>query len=68
MKVSSIDHYVQRLSESMKLICEETKKRLDVSTVLQKHYYDRKSIPRKFKIGDAVWLYNPRRKKCVALN
>jgi transposase InsO family protein len=60
---TSIDHFVRRMQETFQLAYSATRKNLQASTALQKHYYDRKQRPTQLKVGQAVWLYNPRRKR-----
>ena len=59
----SVDHFVRKLQLALQTAYSVAREKLQASFEMQKHYYDRKVVPKQFKVGQAVWLYNPRRRK-----
>ena len=59
----NVSTFVQDLTRTLNGVYELTRLHLEEATALQKSYHDRKTTSRKFKTGDSVWLYNPKRKK-----
>jgi hypothetical protein len=55
--------YHANLEHNLKLIYNAARNNLKNAVKTQKHYYDRTSKSRNFKVSDSVWLYNPTRKR-----
>ena len=56
---NSIDEFVQCISECLKRDYSLTRENLQKAAKIQKLNYDRKSRPRKFELGQSVWLWSP---------
>jgi transposase InsO family protein len=65
MKAESFDSvsFVDKLDDTLTLVYSCARENLNNAMLSQKHYYDDKAKNRSFKVGDSVWLYNPRRAK-----
>jgi hypothetical protein len=54
--------FVKQLRDRMQKVHAAAREKLYGSHLKQKKQYDRKSIQNQYKVGTAVWLYNPTRK------
>jgi len=59
----SMDHFIKRMKYMFREVYAQTRENLQLAMKVQKRYYDQKANRREFKVGDTVWLYNPRRRK-----
>ena len=56
-------HYVEDLQARLEDVHRFARERVNIMTERMKKRYDVKSTDRKFKEGDKVWLWNPKRRK-----
>ena len=59
---NSADQFVRKLTNVFHHVYGLVRINLQVATNLQKRQYDKKGVAREFKVGQGVWLYNPRRR------
>ena len=62
-KFETVEDYVDQLRNRMKNVHEYARMRIRIASDRMKRRYDVGSTRETFKCGDAVWLYNPQRKK-----
>ena len=60
------EDYVQMLRQRLILAHEVAREHLEKSAATQKHHYDHRAKQVQYRVGDAVWLYNPQRKKGIS--
>ena len=63
---SSRELYANKLQEHLDTVHEFARTNIQSASNKMKHYYDRRSDQTKFSHGEAVWLYNPKRKKGIS--
>ena len=51
------------ICDTLQNVYEQVRQNLGLAVSVQKRQYNKKAFDRKFKVGDGVWHYNPRRKK-----
>ena len=62
-KFETVEDYVDQLRNRMENVHEYARMRIRIASDRMKRRYDVGSTRKTFKCGDAVWLYNPQRKK-----
>ena len=62
-ETETVDHHVDQLETRMENVNEFARTRIRIASDRMKRRYDVGSTTEKFQCGDAVWLYNPQRKK-----
>ena len=65
---SSHELYANKLQEHLDTVHEFARTNIQSASNKMKHYYDRRSDQTKFSHGEAVWLYNPKRKRAYLPN
>ncbi|XP_074026894.1 uncharacterized protein [Leptinotarsa decemlineata] len=60
-----ISEFVNDLKETLEIVHEFARTKLQLSSDRMKIRFDKKSLPVSFKEGDAVWLYQHQRRKGV---
>ena len=60
------EDYVQMLRQQLILAHEVAREHLEKSAATQKHHYDHRAKQVQYRVGEAVWLYNPQRKKGIS--
>ena len=64
-KFETVEDYVDQLRNRMENVHEYARMRIRIASDRMKRRYDVGSTRETFKFGDAVWLYNPQRKKTI---
>ena len=62
-KVKSVDDYVEMLEKRLENVYEFARIRTRVASDRMRKRYDMGASDDTFKVGDLVWVYNPRRRK-----
>jgi hypothetical protein len=58
-----VEHFVGRMRQALRHVYGLVRDNLNQAARLQKHQYDRNSIPLELSPGQGVWLFNPKRRK-----
>ena len=58
---SVVYEYTEKLQETLEIVHQYARERLQYSSEQMKTYYDLRADDTTYEEGDAVWLYNPRR-------
>ena len=62
----SVTPYAENLLKTLEDTHDFARRRLELASDRMKSYYDSKCSQRQIRIGDAVWLHNPQRKKGIS--
>ncbi|XP_071941068.1 uncharacterized protein [Antedon mediterranea] len=54
-----ISHYISDLQDKLRVVNDIARTNLKQAQAKQKHYYDKKTLPRKFKVGQKVLILLP---------